>query len=65
MKILWLTLTMLLLLSQGIPGSTEKCWNLHGNCRDKCSKTEKFYVFCVSGKLCCVKAKEKPNLPWH
>uniref|UniRef100_A0A8C3WGP8 Beta-defensin n=1 Tax=Catagonus wagneri TaxID=51154 RepID=A0A8C3WGP8_9CETA len=36
-------------------GSAEKCWNLHGSCRDKCSKNEKVYVFCMSGKLCCVK----------
>uniref|UniRef100_F1S7I1 Beta-defensin n=1 Tax=Sus scrofa TaxID=9823 RepID=F1S7I1_PIG len=43
-------------------GSPEKCWNLHGSCRDKCSKNEKVYVFCVSGKLCCVKPKFQPNL---
>ncbi|XP_004442561.2 PREDICTED: beta-defensin 36-like [Ceratotherium simum simum] len=62
MKPCLLTLAVLLLLSKGMPGSTEKCWNLHGSCRDKCVKKEKVYVFCTSGKLCCVKLKFQPDL---
>uniref|UniRef100_A0A8C6DZ75 Beta-defensin n=1 Tax=Moschus moschiferus TaxID=68415 RepID=A0A8C6DZ75_MOSMO len=61
MKTFLLTLAALVLSSQVIPGSTEKCWNLHGNCRDTCSRNEKVYVFCLSGKLCCVKPKFQPN----
>ncbi|KAJ1076623.1 hypothetical protein CapIbe_011702 [Capra ibex] len=61
MKTVLLTLAILLLSSQVIPGSTEKCWNLHGHCRDTCSRNEKVYVFCLSGKLCCVKPKFQPN----
>ncbi|KAB0338476.1 hypothetical protein FD755_003556 [Muntiacus reevesi] len=40
---------------------TEDCWNFHGNCRDSCHKNEKVYVFCLSGKLCCVKPKYQPH----
>ncbi|XP_049505771.1 beta-defensin 122-like [Panthera uncia] len=61
MKRFLLTLAVLLLLSWVIPGSTEKCWNLHGSCREKCIKNEKVYVFCMSGKLCCVKPKFQPK----
>ncbi|XP_047710391.1 beta-defensin 118-like [Prionailurus viverrinus] len=61
MKRFLLTLAVLLLLSWVIPGSTEKCWNLRGSCREKCIKNEKIYVFCMSGKLCCVKPKFQPK----
>lgn len=44
-----------------VSGSTEKCWNLRGSCREKCIKNEKVYVFCMSGKLCCVKPKFQPK----
>ncbi|XP_014445699.1 beta-defensin 122-like [Tupaia chinensis] len=65
MTALLLTLAMLLLTSQVIPGSTEKCWNSRGSCRDRCIRNEKVYVFCVSGKLCCLKAKDQPYVPQH
>uniref|UniRef100_A0A671F6F5 Beta-defensin n=1 Tax=Rhinolophus ferrumequinum TaxID=59479 RepID=A0A671F6F5_RHIFE len=42
--------------------STEKCWKHRGSCRNECVKNEKFYVFCLSGKLCCVKPKFQPNM---
>ncbi|XP_030167624.1 LOW QUALITY PROTEIN: beta-defensin 122-like [Lynx canadensis] len=61
MKRFLLTLAVLLLLSWVLPGSTEKCWNLRGSCREKCIKNEKIYVFCTSGKLCCVKPKFQPK----
>uniref|UniRef100_A0A4W2CU74 Beta-defensin n=1 Tax=Bos indicus x Bos taurus TaxID=30522 RepID=A0A4W2CU74_BOBOX len=61
MKTFLLTLAALLLSSQVIPDSTEDCWNLHGNCRDRCHKNEKVYVLCLSGKLCCVKPKYQPH----
>uniref|UniRef100_A0A8C4L235 Beta-defensin n=1 Tax=Equus asinus asinus TaxID=83772 RepID=A0A8C4L235_EQUAS len=35
-----------------VSGSAEKCWNLHGTCRGKCGKNEKFFLFCKSGKPC-------------
>nr|KAF6422110.1 hypothetical protein HJG63_003785 [Rousettus aegyptiacus] len=63
MKSFLLTLTVLVFLSQVIPGSTEKCWNHHGTCREECIKEEKVYIFCSSGKLCCVKPKFQPNMP--
>uniref|UniRef100_A0A9L0KI75 Beta-defensin n=1 Tax=Equus asinus TaxID=9793 RepID=A0A9L0KI75_EQUAS len=43
--------------------SAEKCWNLHGTCRGKCGKNEKFFLFCKSGKPCCLKLNFQPNLP--
>ncbi|KAL4685065.1 hypothetical protein H8957_005605 [Semnopithecus entellus] len=46
-------------------GSIEKCWNFRGSCRDECLKNEKVYVFCMSGKLCCLKPKDQPHLPQH
>ncbi|XP_073928512.1 beta-defensin 122-like [Castor canadensis] len=63
MKSFLLTLGVLLLFSQVIPGNTEKCWNLHGSCREKCIRNERVYVFCLNGKLCCVKPKHQPQLP--
>lgn len=45
-----------------VAGSTEKCWNLHGNCREECHKDEKVFIFCPSGKLCCVKPKFQPKI---
>ncbi|XP_059888789.1 beta-defensin 36-like [Delphinus delphis] len=65
MKLLLLTLAALLLLSQLTPGSTRKCWNRHGKCRQKCFRKERVYVFCTNNKMCCVKPKYQPkNLPW-
>ncbi|XP_047602495.1 beta-defensin 123 [Lutra lutra] len=61
MKLLLLTLAALLLLSQLTPGGTQKCWNLHGRCRQKCSKRERVYVYCTNNKLCCVKPKFQPR----
>ncbi|XP_014939665.1 beta-defensin 123 [Prionailurus viverrinus] len=61
MKLLSLTLAALLLLSQLTPGSTQKCWNLHGKCRQKCSRKERIYVYCTNNKLCCVKPKYQPR----
>ncbi|KAF6087781.1 hypothetical protein HJG60_003745 [Phyllostomus discolor] len=62
MKPFLLALAVLVLLSKVIPGSTEKCWNLQGSCRQKCAKNEQVYIFCLSGKLCCVKPKFLPNM---
>ncbi|KAF6284252.1 defensin beta 123 [Rhinolophus ferrumequinum] len=62
MKPFLLTLAVLVLLSHVFPGSTEKCWKHRGSCRNECVKNEKFYVFCLSGKLCCVKPKFQPNM---
>ncbi|XP_037667071.1 beta-defensin 123 [Choloepus didactylus] len=65
MKLLLLTLAALLLLSQLTPGSTQKCWNLQGKCRNKCGKKERIYVYCTNNKMCCVKPKNHPkDLPW-
>ncbi|XP_067563859.1 beta-defensin 123 [Pseudorca crassidens] len=65
MKLLLLTLAALLLLSQLTPGSTRKCWNRHGKCRQKCFRKERVYVYCTNNKMCCVKPKYQPkSLPW-
>ncbi|XP_005384977.1 PREDICTED: beta-defensin 122-like [Chinchilla lanigera] len=63
MRTFLLALVMLLFLFQAIPGNAERCWNERGSCREKCGKKELFFVFCVSGKACCVKPKYKPNIP--
>ncbi|XP_069863107.1 beta-defensin 122-like isoform X2 [Dipodomys merriami] len=60
MKPVFLTLIVLLLWSQVIPGSTERCWNSRGICREQCYRSEKIYIFCPSGKLCCMKPKNQP-----
>ncbi|KAM8776498.1 beta-defensin 122-like [Rhynchonycteris naso] len=62
MKPFLLTLVVLVLLAQVIPGSAEACWNLRGTCREICTKHEKVYVFCLSGKLCCVRPKFHPDV---
>ncbi|XP_028743350.1 beta-defensin 122-like [Peromyscus leucopus] len=62
MKTVVFTAALLLLLSQVTPGNTEKCWKCQGTCRDQCIKDEKVYIFCRSGKLCCVKPKNVPQL---
>ncbi|KAM4842217.1 beta-defensin 123-like [Thomomys bottae] len=62
MKPVFLTLMVLLLGSQVIPGNTERCWKSYGACREQCIKDEKLYIFCLSGKLCCVKPKNQPQL---
>ncbi|KAG8524143.1 Beta-defensin 122 [Galemys pyrenaicus] len=50
MKSLLLTVAVLVLLFQALPaGGTERCWNLHGFCRDKCIKDERVFIFCMSG----------------
>ncbi|XP_052578555.1 beta-defensin 123 [Peromyscus eremicus] len=65
MKLLLLTLAALLLLSQLTPGDAQKCWNLHGKCRHRCSRKESVYVYCTNGKMCCVKPKYQPKpKPW-
>ncbi|KAM5246571.1 beta-defensin 36-like [Ctenodactylus gundi] len=65
MKLLLLTLAALLLLSQVMPGDTQKCWNLLGKCRRRCFKRENVYVYCTNGKMCCVKPKHQPKeKPW-
>ncbi|XP_066242469.1 beta-defensin 123 [Saccopteryx leptura] len=65
MKLLWLTLTALLLLSQLSPGGAQKCWNLYGKCRQRCSRKERIYVYCTNNKLCCVRPKFQPRQrPW-
>uniref|UniRef100_A0A0D9RK38 Beta-defensin n=1 Tax=Chlorocebus sabaeus TaxID=60711 RepID=A0A0D9RK38_CHLSB len=65
MKPFLVTLAVLLLFFQvtAAVGSIEKCWNYHGSCRDECLKNEKVYVFCMSGKLCCLRPKDQPHLP--
>ncbi|KFO37361.1 Beta-defensin 122 [Fukomys damarensis] len=63
MRTLLLTSVVLLLLFQVIPGNTERCWNRRGSCHEKCIKKEIFFIFCTSGKLCCVKPMYRPNLP--
>uniref|UniRef100_A0A1I7Q477 Beta-defensin n=1 Tax=Macaca mulatta TaxID=9544 RepID=A0A1I7Q477_MACMU len=60
MKPFLVTLAVLLLFFQVTAGSIEKCWNFRGSCRDECLKNEKVYVFCMSGKLCCLKPKDQP-----
>ncbi|XP_058418168.1 beta-defensin 123 [Diceros bicornis minor] len=46
-------------------GGTQKCWNLRGRCRHKCSKKERIYVYCTNNKMCCVKPKYQPReKPW-
>uniref|UniRef100_A0A673URS8 Beta-defensin n=1 Tax=Suricata suricatta TaxID=37032 RepID=A0A673URS8_SURSU len=62
MKPFLLTLAVFLLLSWVMSGSAEKCWKLRGSCREKCIKNEKVYIFCMSGRLCCVKPKFQPNM---
>ncbi|CAK6447556.1 unnamed protein product [Pipistrellus nathusii] len=57
-----LTVVMLVLLSQAVPGSTERCWNLHGTCREECRREENGFIFCPSGKLCCVKPRFQQKL---
>ncbi|XP_075384065.1 beta-defensin 123 [Tenrec ecaudatus] len=65
MRLLLLTFTVLLLLSQLIPGDTQKCWNLRGKCRPRCFKREKVYVYCINSKHCCVKPEFLPKqMPW-
>ncbi|XP_003273533.1 beta-defensin 123 [Nomascus leucogenys] len=64
MKLLLLTLTVLLLLSQLTPGDTQRCWNLYGKCRHRCSKKERVYVYCINNKMCCVKPKYQPKERW-
>ncbi|XP_032758294.1 beta-defensin 36-like [Rattus rattus] len=61
MKTAVLTMVLLLLLSQVIPGSPEKCWKSFGICREECLRKEKFYIFCWDGSLCCVKPKNVPQ----
>ncbi|XP_045385459.1 beta-defensin 123 [Lemur catta] len=65
MKLLLLALAALLLLSQLTPGDTQKCWNLRGRCRHRCSRKERVYVYCTNSKMCCVKPKYQPRgRPW-
>ncbi|XP_074261482.1 beta-defensin 122-like [Saimiri boliviensis] len=64
MKSFLVTLAVLLLFFQVISGTIEKCWNFRGSCRNKCLKNEKVYIFCGSGKLCCLKPKDQPRLPY-
>ncbi|XP_021568026.1 beta-defensin 123 [Carlito syrichta] len=65
MKLLWLTLAALLLLSALAPGSAQRCWNLHGKCRRRCFRKETVYVYCTNSKMCCVKPKYQPKkIPW-
>ncbi|XP_048203405.1 beta-defensin 122-like [Perognathus longimembris pacificus] len=62
MKPVLLTLVLLLLCSQVIPGSMERCWNSRGACRELCTRNERVFIFCPSGKLCCVKPRNQPQL---
>nr|XP_004668050.1 beta-defensin 122-like [Jaculus jaculus] len=62
MKPFWVTLAVMLLLSQAMPGDTEKCWHSRGSCRERCFRNERVYIFCMNGKLCCLKPKNQPNL---
>lgn len=55
----WFWLLSLFLV---VSGSTEKCWNLHGSCREECHRDETVFIFCPSGKLCCVKPKFHPKI---
>uniref|UniRef100_A0A8C9PN29 Beta-defensin n=1 Tax=Spermophilus dauricus TaxID=99837 RepID=A0A8C9PN29_SPEDA len=64
MKIFMLTLAALL-LTQITPGVTERCWSQRGSCREKCIKNERVYIFCRSGKLCCVKLLDVPEWSRH
>ncbi|XP_006895416.1 PREDICTED: beta-defensin 123-like [Elephantulus edwardii] len=61
MRFLLLIFTVLLLLSQLTSGYTQKCWNLHGNCRHKCFKKERVYAYCMNIKFCCVKPQYQPK----
>ncbi|XP_023364260.1 beta-defensin 122-like [Otolemur garnettii] len=62
MKPVLLTMAVLLLLCQVIPGGTEKCWGQRGSCRETCRVAERAYIFCRNGNLCCVPPKGLPNL---
>ncbi|XP_050999491.1 beta-defensin 36-like [Acomys russatus] len=61
MKTAVLIMALLLLQSQVVPGSREKCWKSLGVCRNECSKSETIYILCWSGRLCCVRAKNVPE----
>ncbi|OBS76026.1 hypothetical protein A6R68_17525 [Neotoma lepida] len=39
----------------------QKCWNLLGKCRQRCSRKESVYVYCTNGKMCCVKPRCSQN----
>ncbi|KAK7807424.1 hypothetical protein U0070_025056 [Myodes glareolus] len=43
-------------------GNPERCWKSQGACREECTKHEKFYILCWSGKMCCVKSQKVPQL---
>uniref|UniRef100_A0A2I3T7S7 Beta-defensin n=1 Tax=Pan troglodytes TaxID=9598 RepID=A0A2I3T7S7_PANTR len=43
---------------------TQRCWNLYGKCRYRCSKKERVYVYCINNKMCCVKPKYQPKERW-
>ncbi|XP_028630735.1 beta-defensin 36-like [Grammomys surdaster] len=61
MKTVVLTMVLLLLLTQVIPGNPERCWKSFGICREECINKESFYIFCWNGKMCCVKPKNMPQ----
>ncbi|XP_049635405.1 beta-defensin 123 [Suncus etruscus] len=64
MKLFLVALVVLLILTY-TPGGTQKCWNLHGKCRQKCFQKEKFFIHCMNNKLCCVKIKyQSKDKPW-
>uniref|UniRef100_A0A4X2K097 Beta-defensin n=1 Tax=Vombatus ursinus TaxID=29139 RepID=A0A4X2K097_VOMUR len=37
------------------------CWDQKGFCRGQCQKKERFYIFCLNGKRCCVKPSYIPK----
>ncbi|XP_045151491.1 beta-defensin 121 isoform X2 [Echinops telfairi] len=58
MKLVWLTLAVLLLLSQAVP--VTKCWGKMGRCRPTCRSGETFHLLCKTDRKCCVQAKYLP-----
>ncbi|XP_040302708.1 beta-defensin 123 isoform X2 [Herpailurus yagouaroundi] len=61
MELFLVTLSAAQVTSRMSTGGTQKCWNLHGKCRQKCSRKERIYVYCTNNKLCCVKPKYQPR----
>uniref|UniRef100_A0A7N4P1B5 Beta-defensin n=1 Tax=Sarcophilus harrisii TaxID=9305 RepID=A0A7N4P1B5_SARHA len=48
--------TMAIPTTDDIYGALDsKCWNKKGFCRGRCHNKERFYIFCLNGKRCCVK----------
>ncbi|XP_045151490.1 beta-defensin 119 isoform X1 [Echinops telfairi] len=58
MKLVWLTLAVLLLLSQAVPGRRHPllCMGNKGVCRASCRKGEHPYLHCSNEQPCCLQS---------